>query len=165
MSSAYAAVRPSRIRAIGVAVALLLLVLLAVLAAVVVSGRSISLPAIRIGIVGAGGAPANRAFAAATLLVACVFSWLLAEMAVRPGWRPAIVAALVFAVGAVVLGSFLVAGLASFSVGGGIATMIGSTLVLGLLGVVIDRRADVGDHAALAVVWVALVRAVVRLVA
>jgi predicted GNAT family acetyltransferase len=29
----------------------------------------------------------DRAFAAATLLVASLFSWLLAETAVRPGWR------------------------------------------------------------------------------
>jgi hypothetical protein len=166
MSSAFTASRPSHIRAIGIAVALLLLVLLAVVPSALLSGGSILLPGVTIGVVesGAGGAPMDRAFVAAALLVASLFSWLLAEMAVRPGWRAAMSAVFAFAAGAVVLGSFVVAGLESFAAGGDVATVVGSTIALGLLGVVFVGVPMLVIGVALAAVWVVIVRAVVRLV-
>jgi hypothetical protein len=165
MSSAFTAIRPSRIRAIGLAVALLLLGLLAVLPPALLSGQAISLPGVTIGVVesGARETPMARAFAAATLLVASLFSWLLAEVAVRPGWRAAMSAVFAFAAGAVVLGSFVVAGLASLAAGGDVGTVIGSTIALGLLGLVFVGIPMLVISVVLATVWVGVVRAVVRL--
>jgi hypothetical protein len=166
MSSAFTTIRPSRVRAIGLAVALLLLGLLVVLPPALLSGRAISLPGVTIGVIesDAGGTPMDRAFAAAAVLVASLFSWLLAEAAVRPGWRAAMSAIVAFAAGAVVLGSFVVAGLGSITAGGDLATVIGSTIALGLLGLVFVGVPMLAIGVALAAVWVVVVRAVVRLV-
>lgn len=107
----------------------------------------------------------DRDFAAAALLVATLVSWLLADMAVRPGWRAALSAVFAFAAGAVVLGSFVVAGMASLAAGKDVATDIGSTIALGLLGLAFFGVPMFVIGVALAAVWAAVVRAVVRRVA
>jgi hypothetical protein len=157
--------RPSRIRAIGVVVALLLLLLLAILPSALLSGGSISLPGVTIGIAEseAGGSAMDRVFTVAALLVASLFSWLLAETAARPGWRAALSAVIGLAVGTVALGSIVVAGLASLAAGEDVATGIGSTIAFGLAGLVFVGIPMLIVGVVLAAIWVVIVRAVVRL--
>lgn len=91
-----------------------------------------------------------------------MFSWLLAERAVRPGWAEGLVAAALFDLGAVVLGSFVVAGLASIEPGVALGQIITTTIALGLMGLVILGIPMLLLGVPLTVAWMALLRFLVH---
>jgi hypothetical protein len=132
------ALRPTGVRVLGLVVALGTLALITALLSSIPVGWSLAVPGIEVeaDIPEEPWAFMDRAAVAATLLSVCVFSWLLAERAVLPGWKPAVEAVLAFNLGAIVLGSFVVAGLASLAEGVDLAATVGTTVAFGTLGIV-----------------------------
>jgi hypothetical protein len=162
VSSAFDIVRPSSIRVIGLVVSLGLLALLSNVPA----GAHLQLP---LGItietdspVGLRSGSADTAFAASALILGPMLSWLFAERAARGGWRTALAAALGLDLAAVVLGAFVVAGLATFESGADAAVVVERTLAFGLIGLVLLGIPMLALVFVVAIVWVSIVRVVTR---
>lgn len=79
----------------------------------------------------------DAAIAKAMPPIAGVFGWLLAHRATRPGWRAALGTMLLFDLGAVVVGSFIVGFIATLASRYDPIQVIAGTLTFGVLGIVI----------------------------
>ena len=152
-------------RVLGLVVALGTLALVTALLSSMPVGWSLAIPGIEVGadIPQEPWAFMDRAAVAATLLSVCVFSWLLAEHAVLPGWKPAVEAVLAFNLGAIVLGSFVIAGLASVAEGLDIATTVGTTVAFGILGIVFLSIPMFAIGLIPTTIWALILRAAIHL--
>jgi hypothetical protein len=143
----FSAVRPDVVRVAGIGVA-------------VAMGLAFACPVLT-----ESDAPfTDRAVALATTPIAVVLAWLFAHRAVRPGWRWWLSAALAFDIAAVFAGSFVVAAGAGVAAGEDLGVVIGGGVALGLLGLVFLGIPMLAFGFVVALVWVGLVRLVVRFI-
>ena len=163
MSSAFDVVRPSSIRVIGLVVSVGLLALLLNVPAGVHSQLPLGIAIDTDRPVGLRPGSAESSFMASALILGPALSWLFAERATRAGWRPALAAALWLDLAAVVLGAFVVAGLATFESGADSAVVVGGTLAFGLIGLVLLGIPMLALVFVVAIAWVSIVRAVERM--
>jgi hypothetical protein len=107
----------------------------------------------------------DQATAVAGVPIVALLGWVLAHRAVAPGWRSGVRAASVFALTAVVAGSFAVAAQAAIAAGGDVGAGVGGTIALGLIGLVFFGIPTLAIGLVLALAWVGLLRLLVSALA